>query len=468
MSDPRYHPPGRSTVAQLLAATGGELVGGPATGAWTLCTDSRLMDDGAAFVALRGELHDGHAWVGKALEGRRASALVEEVPADLPDDPAGPIIRVPDTLVALGDVARAFALRQGPAVVAITGSVGKTTTRAMLASILEQLGPGLCTQGNFNNRIGVPLTLLALRPEHRWAVLELGMSEPGEIRLLSDLARPRVRVITWVSEGHLEFFDSVAEIADAKGELFEAALPGDHLVYPHKAWFADRLPRPAGSIPITFGHDGADVFAVDVEELGLAGSRAVLSLGGEEHPIELPLPGRHQLHNAMAAAAAALCMGAGPDEIAAGLRSVSLPGRRMRIETIAGITVVDDAYNANPASVRAALETAASLPREGKLVAALGDMLELGPQGPDLHSEVGTTAAIQGFDLLVGAGPLMAQAVESAAMFHTEGVAVEDAAAAAAILVNRLEPGDLLLVKGSRGMRMETVIEALRGERSDR
>lgn len=462
MSDPRFHPPGRSSVAQILAATGGELVRGPIGGDWTLCTDSRLMADGAVFVALRGEIHDGHAWVTRALQGKRAGALVEQVPDDLPDDVGGPIIRVPDTLVALGDVARAFLLRQSPAVAAITGSVGKTTTRAMLASILEQLGPGLCTEGNFNNRIGVPLTLLQLQPEHRWAVLEMGMSEPGEIRLLADLARPRVRVITWVSEGHLEFFDSVAQIADAKGELFEAARPGDQLVYPHKAWFAQRLPRPAGSVPVTFGHGGADVFADQVEELGLAGTRARLILGTDEVEIELPLPGRHQLHNAMAAVAAARCLGAGPEAIAAGLKSVELPGRRMRIETIAGVTVVDDAYNANPASVRAALETAASLPRDGRLVAALGDMLELGPQGPDLHGEVGATAAMQGFDLLVAAGPLMARAVEGAAMFRCEAIPVQDAAAAADLLVDRLEPGDLLLVKGSRSMRMERVIEALR------
>ena len=467
MSDPRFHPPGRSTVEQILAATGGELVRGPRAGDWTLCTDSRLVRDDTVFVALRGEIHDGHAWVSRAVQGKRAGALVEEVPPDLPEHVFGPIIRVPDTLVALGDVARAFALRQGPATAAITGSVGKTTTRAMLTSILEQLGPGLSTEGNFNNRIGVPLTLLALKPGHRWAVLEMGMSEPGEIRLLADLARPRVRVITWVSEGHLEFFDSVAEIADAKGELFEAARPGDQLVYPHKAWFAPRLPSPAGSIPVTFGHGGADVFAVEVEELGIAGTRARLSVGGEELEIELPLPGNHQLHNAMAAIAAALCLGAGPDEIAAGLRTVSLPGRRMRIEDVGGVTVVDDAYNANPASVRAALETAASLPREGKLVAALGDMLELGPQGPDLHGEVGATAAMQGFDLLVGAGPLMAMAVESAAMFNLEAIAVEDADAAAELLVQRLEPGDLLLVKGSRGMRMEAVIDALSQDRSE-
>jgi len=462
MSDPRFHPPGRSTAAQLLAATGGELIRGPADGDWSLCTDSRLMEDGAVFVALRGEVHDGHAWVTRALDGRRAGALVEEVPPDLPDDVGGPVIRVPDTLVALGDVARAFLLRQSPAVAAITGSVGKTTTRAMLASILEELGPGLCTEGNFNNRIGVPLTLLQLRPEHRWAVLEMGMSEPGEIRLLADLARPRVRVITWVSEGHLEFFDSVAQIADAKGELFEAARPGDRLVLPHKAWFADRLPRPVGAIPVTFGHGGADVFALEVEELGIAGTRARLAVAGDEVTIELPLPGRHQLHNAMAAAAAALCMGAGPEQIVAGLRRVQLPGRRMRIETVGGVTVVDDAYNANPASVRAALETASALPREGRLVAALGDMLELGPQGPELHGEVGTTAAIQGFDLLIGTGPLMTHAVEAAAGFRCEAIAAEDADEAGRLLADRLAPGDLLLLKGSRGMRMERVIEALR------
>lgn len=445
----------------LLAATGGELAGGPCEGEWTLCTDSRQMADGAVFVALRGDRHDGHRWVGQVLASHRAGALVQAVPDGVPSSLAGPLIRVPDPQVALGSVARAFLAQMSPAVAAITGSVGKTSTRSMLASILAELGPGLCTQGNFNNRVGVPLTILDLRPDHRWAVLELGMSEPGEIRILADIARPRVRVITWVSEGHLEFFPSVAEIADAKGEIFADARPGDFLVYPHKAWFVPRLPRPSGAIPVTFGHAGADVFEVASRDLGLDGTAATLSLRGQEVEVRLPLPGRHQLHNAMAAAAAALCLGASGEQIASGLARVEVPGRRMRVLRARGATVVDDTYNANPASVRAALETVSALPREGRLVAVLGDMLELGPGAGDLHGEVGATAAMCGFDLLVGAGPLMSGAVAAAAEFGVEAIAVPDAAAAGALLATRLGKGDMVLLKGSRGMRMEVVLDSL-------
>jgi UDP-N-acetylmuramoyl-tripeptide--D-alanyl-D-alanine ligase len=460
--DRTFHPPGRLTVPEILAATGGRLAMGRSDGDWSFCTDSRQMDDGALFVALRGDKHDGHDWVARTLGAHRAGALVEEVPQDLDGAVGGPVIVVPDTLVAFGDVAAAFLRKQGPAVAAITGSVGKTTTRAMLAAILEALGPGLCTAGNFNNRIGLPLTLLRLRPEHRWAVLEMGMSEPGEIRELARLARPRVRVITWVSAGHLEFFDSVQGIADAKGELFEAARPGDTLVFPHKAWFSPRFPRPAGALEASFGHGGADVFAEKIQQLGLEGMGFVLRIGDERADARLPLVGQHQVHNATAAAAAARAMGASVEQIVAGLGSASLPGRRMRVEQIGGITVVDDAYNANPASVEAALHAVSSIEREGRLAVALGDMLELGDTADQLHGELGNLAVMLGVDLLVGAGPLAAAAVAAFEDFGKTGHAVADSAEAGRLLADWLKPGDLLLVKGSRGMRMEAVLDAIR------
>ena len=457
----RFHPAAALTVPELLAATGGRLLGGPDEGRWTLCTDSREMADGAVFVALKGELHDGHRYVGPTLAAHRAGALVSDAAA-APADPPGPVLLVPDTLVAFGDIARDFLARRAPPVAAVTGSVGKTTTREMLASILAQGAPGLCTEGNFNNRIGVPLTLLGLRPEHRWVVLEMGMSEPGEIRELARIARPRVRLITWVSEGHLEFFDDVTGIADAKGELFEGARPGDALVFPHGEWFSERFPRPTGARAVSFGIDAGDVHALRIEDRGWKGTRAKVSLFGERIELEVPLPGRHQLHDALGAAAAAAQMGSTADHIVAGLAAVELPGRRFRLEERGGVTVVDDAYNASPASVRAALEAVRSLPREGRLVVALGDMLELGPHAVALHGQIGVFAAEVGVDLLGGAGPLMAQAVGAASLHGLDAVAVIDSEAAGDVLSERLKPGDLLLVKGSRGMRMERVLDALR------
>jgi len=466
----RFHPPAKLTVDEMLAATGGTFLGGARDGWWTICTDSRAMSDDAVFVALQGETHDGHGYVKDVVKEHRAGALVSVAPdfvpkpgagLRLPRWVAGPIIAVPDTLVALGQIARFHLLKTDPAVVAITGSVGKTTTRAMLSSILGALGPGLSTEGNFNNRIGLPLTLLHLLPEHRWVALEMGMSEPGEIRALAEIARPRVRVITTVSEGHLEFFTSVSGIAQAKGELFEVARPGDICISP-RGWFAELLPQPPGAIRVTFGSSTSAVRATDVEHGGLDGTTAVLLLNGEIQPIKIRVPGRHQIDNAMAAAAAALHMGCNGTQIAEGLKNLELPGRRMRVETIRGITVIDDAYNANPASVKSALETVQDVGRAGRLVVALGDMLELGPEAQAMHEAVGALAVGSGVNLLVGTGPLMGYAVKKALELGLEAVAVLDSDEAGRILRRRLTSGDVLLVKGSRSMRMEAVLDALR------
>ncbi len=474
-SQQRYHPPAKLTLRELVQATGGRLVRG-AEGesvGWSLCTDTRELGDGAVFVALRGEVHDGHRFVPQALASGRVGALVEERALadglELPAGP-GPVVAVADTLVAFGDAARAVLRRTAPTVCAVTGSVGKTTTRSMLASILRQRGPGLESEGNFNNRVGVPLTVLRLDPADRWAVLEMGMSEPGEIRAMAAIGEPTVRVITQVAAAHLEFFDSVEQIADAKGEMFEAAGPGDTLV-----WFADnplsaRFPKPAGAtlLPFSMRADSeAPARLLALEDRGAAGSLATLQLPTGTVQVVVPLPGAHQVHNALAAAAAATAMGATLEEIAAGLEAVQVPGRRMKIASVRGATVLDDAYNANPASVAAALRTLAAFPApSGRRAAALGDMLELGPTGPELHAEVGALAAELGIDLMVGTGPLMRSAVGAleAAGGTTQAVAADDADAAGRFLAGWLRPGDVLLLKGSRGMRMEGVLERLDDE----
>ena len=463
----RYSPPGRLTVAELLASTGGSLLGGPDHGHWSLCTDTRELGGGAIFVALIGEHHDAHRFVAGALAEYACGALVAHSAApdlSLPAELRGPIIGVPDTLIAFGAIAAAFLARTAPKVAAITGSVGKTTTRAMLASILSQGSEGLETVGNFNNRIGLPLTLLSLGPEHRWAVLEMGMSEPGELRMLAEIATPQVRVITEVSAAHLEFFASIEDIADAKGELFEASRAGDVLVMPADNPLAARFPRPPGTQSVRFSlraNSDAEVKALHIEDRGLAGSRARVLVHGQSVELDVPLAGRHQVHNALAAAAAAHAMGASLAEVAAGIATVEVPGRRMQVSDVGGVTVLDDAYNANPASVAAALQTLASLPTKGRRLAALGDMLELGPTADALHAEVGAQAAALGLDLLVGAGPLMAHAVRSARAAGIRAEAVDDSTAAGQVLCAHLRPGDLLLVKGSRGMKMEAAIEPL-------
>lgn len=478
MSEPsperRYHPPARIAVDDLVRATGGRVVRA-ALGEWSLCTDTRELSDGAVFVALRGEVHDGHRFVAQALGSGRVGALVDEqsladgtIPAAALDAAEGPVIAVPDTLVAIGDAAQAVLRRHAPRVAAVTGSVGKTTTRAMLANILRQAGPGLESQGNFNNRIGVPLTILRLRPEHTWAVLEMGMSEPGEIAELARIAEPTVRVITEVTAAHLEFFDGVEQIADAKGEMFRDATEGDTLVWAADNPLSARFPMPEDAEFVPFSMDPASDVPARVlsrKDLGHDGSEATLLLPAGSVHVRVPLPGAHQVHNALAAAAAATAMGASLDDVAAGLASVEVPGRRMRLESIAGVTVLDDAYNANPASVAAGLRTLAawSIAAGGRRIAALGDMLELGPTGPELHAEVGRLAAELGLDLLVGTGPLMKHAVDAlgSGKGHTRAVAAADAAEAGRFLAGWLRSGDALLLKGSRGMRMEGVLDEL-------
>ena len=473
----RYHPPARLTVQELVSATQGRLLRDPSdsdiSARWTLCTDTRELTDGALFVALRGEVHDGHRFVSQALRSGRIGALVDEQSIeeglDLPDDVGGPVIVVPDTLVGFGDASRAVLQRAGPMVAAVTGSVGKTTTRSMLANIMRQRSPGLESEGNFNNRIGVPLTILRLDPADNWAVLEMGMSEPGEILELARIAEPQVRVITEVTAAHLEFFEGVEQIADAKGELFEAALPDDTLIYPADNPLSERFPTPKGVRLLPFSMDAtsdAPARLLRHTDRGAKGSEATLLLPQGSVDVLVPLPGRHQVHNALAAAAAASVMGASLTDIAQGLSSVRVPGRRMKISEESGVVVLDDAYNANPASVEAALRTLASFPTpsvEGRRVAAIGDMLELGPTGPELHRAVGRLAMKLGIDLLVCTGALMAYAADVTGPEEstTRTVTAVDSSTAGQLLRGWLRPGDVLLLKGSRGMRMEGVLDAL-------
>ncbi len=466
----RYHPPGRLSAEALLVATGARQVAGPGGGDWSLCTDSREMVDGGVFVALSGENFDGHRFLDDVLRTHRGGAIIQALPEDpsIFDRARGPVLLVDDTLVALGAAASSFFGVDPKRVVAVTGSVGKTTTRAMIAAILSQKGPGLQTEGNFNNRIGLPLTLLRARPEDGWAVLEMGMSEPGEIRTLAAMVRPAVRVITEVAAAHLEFFPDVEAIADAKGELFEAAVPGDTLVYPAENPLSARFPRPEGTREVAFSlrpEANCPVKALEVDDRGPDGLGVRMRWLDDELSFHLPLPGRHQVHNALAAAAAAWALGASAEDIVAGLCTVEVPGRRMRVLEVAGVTVVDDAYNANPASVRAALDTLAAFASVGRRVAALGDMLELGSEGPRLHAEVGTHAASLGIDLVVGTGPLMTYAVEAAEAAGTAAVCASDSEEAGRLLAEQLQPGDLLLLKGSRGIRMERALDLLSNER---
>ena len=416
-------------------------------------TDSRTTPAGALFVAVRGPTFDGHDFVGAAAARGAAAALVERAP-DVPV----PFILARDSVRAFGRLAAAWRGRFRDLVLAgITGSNGKTTVKEMVAAILRTLGPVSATRGNLNNEIGVPLTLCDLDAGHRTAVVELGANHRGEIASLTALARPSVGVITQCAPAHLEGFGSIEGVARAKGELFEA-LPEDAVavVNADDPW-ADLWRGLAGSRRrISFGA-GADA-DVRVHAASVAGrTHVALDTPAGRVEFDLALAGAHNALNAGAAAAAALAAGAGLDAIREGLASVRSPkGRLEPKHGPRGAKIIDDTYNANPASLRAGLRVLAATPAPRWLV--LGDMAELGPEGASLHAEAGHDARRHGVERLLVVGEL---GVEAARTFGAGATHFPDCIALLDRLRDELPAGATVLVKGSRSMAMERVVDAL-------
>ena len=414
-------------------------------------TDSRTLRAGELFVALEGPRFDGHDYLPAVAAAGAAGAVVRRA------HPALPCLEVADPLAALARLAAAWRGRFELPLIAVTGSSGKTTIKELLAAALGGLGPVLATRGNRNNHIGVPLTLLELRAAHRAAVIEMGMNHVGEIAHLADLARPTVGVIGNAGAAHLEGLGSVAAVARAKGELIErlpahalAVLNADdaHLPLWRELAGARRV--------ITFGLDHpAEVTA----ECALAadGSALELRTPAGTATVRLALLGRHNVLNALAATAAALAAGAALADIATGLGTVHpVPGRLYPLSGQAGARLIDDSYNANPLSVRAAIEVLAALPGERLLV--LGDMGELGADAARLHAECGAAARAAGIEHLVTLGPLAAHA---AAAFGKGALACSELAEAIDAAGALLRPGLTALIKGSRSAGMERVVQAL-------
>jgi UDP-N-acetylmuramoyl-tripeptide--D-alanyl-D-alanine ligase len=461
--------PPRFTPEELAQATAGRWEGPPPPALEGLSTDSRKPSPGSCFVALRGERFDGHAFVAEAARaGARAAVVAEgaEVSA------AGlPLLRVGDTLAALGAIARLHRRRFRIPLVAVTGSNGKTTTREMVAAILATRGPVLRSEGNLNNEVGVPLTLLRLAAEHTAAVVEMGMSHPGEIGRLAAIAEPQVGVVTNATPAHLAGLGTVEAVADAKAELYQGLPPGGVAVAnaddPRMLKRAQASGRRLLTFAVGRGRRG-DVVVLEILSHAADGLAFLLGIGNRELEVRIPLVGAHNAANAAAAAAAAVALGCSDREIVRGLAEVRPVGRRLRLDRLpCGATIVDDCYNANPASMSAALRTLAELAAASgsRPVAVLGDMLELGPVEAEAHRALGAEAARAGVRLLGAFGPRSREVLASAraaglpeeAVFHSEEVEP-----LAAFLRTRIGPGDVVLVKGSRGMRLERLIEALR------
>ena len=416
-------------------------------------TDSRTTQPGALFVALRGPNFDGHEFVGSAQERGAAAALVERAP-----DASIPYILARNPVRAFGDLAAVWRSRFWDLIpVAITGSNGKTTVKEMVAAILGNVAPVAATRGNLNNEIGVPLTLCDLDATHRTAVVELGANHRGEIAGLTSLVRPSVGVITQCAPAHLEGFGSIEGVARAKGELFEN-MPGDAVaVVNADDPFASLWRELAGRRRcISFGAGAdADVRARPVCQAGRERVALETPAGGVE--VRLALPGVHNALNAGAAAAAAYAAGASLDAIREGLCAVRpAKGRLQSKRGPRGAEIIDDTYNANPVSLQAGLDVLGTKPPPRWLV--LGDMAELGPEGAVLHAGAGRSARRHGVERLLAVGELSAEAARA---FGDGALHFKDCASLVERLRNELPDGATVLVKGSRSMVMERVVDAL-------
>ena len=465
------------SAAAIARACGGRVVSGPGQRPIRgVSTDSRTVRPDELFVALRGQRLDGHAFVFQALQAGAAAVLVEQARAA--EVPAGPwaVIAVPDTLAALQQLAAGYRRQLAARVVAVTGSVGKTTTKEMVAAILARRFRVARAPASYNNEVGVPLSVLAAEPESQVLVLELAMRGPGQIGQLAALAEPDVGIITNVGESHLELLGSREAIAHAKGELLEHLRPGGTAVLngddPRVMAQAGRA--GSGRRVLTFGQ--GEAVDVRVEQLaggGLGGTAFRLRTPWGEADCRLGLPGRHLALNAAAAAAAALVVGASLQDVAEGL--AGFVGGPMRLQVVRrGDTVIlHDAYNASPTSMRAALETLAEVraQQRARAVAVLGDMRELGSVAAEAHREMGQLAARCGVELLVAVGSLAAELAQGAlagGLRAEQVVQVPDAEQAARVARERVQPGDVVLVKASRAVGLERVVEALVGPEGGR
>lgn len=455
------------TLTEIADVVGGELVGaGDAAVTGSVTLDSRAVAAGDLFVAVAGERVDGNDFLGAAAAAGAAGALCTR-----PDD-ALPCVVVADPVEALGRLAAAVHARLtagGLRTLALTGSSGKTSTKDLLGQVLAAAGPTVSPPGSYNNDIGLPLTVLSADEETRFLVLEMGSRGRGHIARLCGVARPQVGIVLNVGSAHLGEFGSADAIAVAKGELVEA-LPADGtaVLNADDPRVLGMAPRTRATVVTTGRGPDADVRATDVSLDEAARARFTLLAGGERHDVVLRVVGEHQVANALSAAAAALAVGMTPSAVAAALSAATSKSRwRMEVDRRPdGVTVVNDAYNANPESMRAALAALAGLPAERR-IAVLGAMGELGPGAGEEHERLGRDAAAAGVDLIVSIGPdavgISDGASAAGRRAGEESVHVPDRAAARALLVPLLREGDVVLVKASRSYGLELLAADLLG-----
>jgi len=423
--------------------------------------DTRRLEPGDLYVALCGEKQDGHQFVKEAARRGAAGAMVTKgIAYDAPPDFA--LLEVEDSLSGLHHLAASWRDGLAAKVIVLTGSSGKTSTKELLAAVLAQAGSVSATRGNFNNHIGLPLSILRANREDRFVVWEIGMNHPGEIASLAELARPDVAVITSIGTAHIEFFADRKGIALEKAALFSALPPSGPAIYPEVDDYADVLGRVAGKRARPVGFKSGDPHAENIQPTH-DGISFTLVAKDEQHPVTLAYPGEHMIQNALLAAATGMALGVAPGKIAAGLSSVQPAAGRLEKKEIRGLLILDDTYNANPDSMVAALQTLGTWPLQesAKRIAVLGRMGELGSHAEEGYRKVGTAAA-KLVDLLLTVGPdtkPMADAARAAGL--KEVFSPDDKAAAATILRSVARSGDLVLLKGSRATQMEEILQLL-------
>jgi UDP-N-acetylmuramoyl-tripeptide--D-alanyl-D-alanine ligase len=427
--------------------------------------DSRTIGPGQLFFAVKGERLDGHDYVDAALEKGAVAAVVQK--SELHRYPGkSRLLAVDDTLIALQALATAVRKVWGKPLVGVTGSAGKTTTKEAVAHVLSARFRVLKSEGNFNNHFGLPLMLLKLEPEHEVAVIEMGMSHAGEIRALAKIAQPEIGVVTNVAPVHLEFFDSIAGIARAKYELIESLPATGTAVLNADDEYVSQFGRDFKGKVFTYGMAAtAGIRAENVQTRGAEGSEFdVVIPGGCEHA-QLPLVGTHNILNALAAVAVGLARGLTSAEAVGALATLAPPDKRGQVLQLGNITVINDCYNSNPKALRAMVDALAAMKAKRRIVVA-GEMLELGPSGEELHRAEGQHAAEKKIDVLIGVRGLSQAMVDAARQAGAEAEFVATPEEAGEWLAREVRDGDIVLLKASRGVKLERALEKWQATRN--
>jgi len=457
----------RCTLEEVARLSGGRLVkGDPSLSVDRLHTDTRTLASGDCFVALQGDRFDGHAFVSEVKNHGAVAALVSNcVIPDLPEDLG--LVEVSDTLEGLQRFAEAYRSLLSVRTIGVTGSSGKTSTKELIAAVLRTRFKTKATKGNLNNHIGVPLTLIGLDEDDEFGVVEMGMNHPGEIAPLAKMAVPEMGVISSIGPAHIEFFADQAAIAAEKAELI-LGLPSDGLaVLNSDDEWSRRIAERSNARVVWVGSEPESTWHGDDLQIATDGLTFRLSHGTDAITVKLPVINRIMVGNALLAAAVGDAAGLTLEEIARGLESVQLPGARMQMVSVGGAWIMNDAYNANPASMKAALIALKEFPRAQRRLAVLGSMGELGQHAVELHHSVGKFAAGHDVEFIIAVGPhaeAYTTGAQAGGLSQRQIIKALDAAEATTALKSLMREGDVVLVKGSHFMGLEELVSAMSGK----